>query len=480
MISRKINIDDLIEIVAKGGKVKTGIDVYDTTGILLLERDILVDKIKVLQILKQNGINSVPMSTGGNSGIWDANGNALHFDAADTKSSIVDIEAANSNTLSGKKKGEIEQRLYQIEELKKIALEKYSESKAKIKEVLDNIKRTGGEFDYDDVETQVSDLVEFLTVTDNSFSYLTKEIFSYDDYLYNHSVNVCAIGTAIINKFNSSFSLLINEHLNTGTSSQPELFGTKNDSKKNPYKCFMKNELIDISTGFFLHDLGKVLVPDAVLNKSGRLSNAEFELVKKHSFEFGPKILEKNKLKNSMIKNIIQYHHVALYENEERCYPLDIRPEDVPIYVKICKFADMYDAMTSKRCYKEAFNQIGVVTDIFRKYAGKDILLQYILYAFVKSIGIYPPGSIIFLRNGQMAYVLESEGPIVIPFTDSNGNRLTGKPDPLDIGADEFDEALKPDGRRSIKTPLEVYDLLPSYLRESADKAARRDGKKNR
>ena len=465
MVSNRINIDDLIEIIAKGGKVKTGIDVYDKTGILLLDRDILVDKIKILEIIKKNGIDSVPLSFGADSGIWDANGNLL-----DVGSDNFDItgKSKKQDSLPDMALNGIRKRLYEIEELKKIALRKYNESKVKIKAVFDNIRETNGEFDYGEVESQVSDLVGFLTVTDNSFSYLTKEIFTYDDYLYNHSVNVCAIGMTIANKFNSSFSSLVNDHLNTGIHNQPDLFKENNGAKKTTYKLFMENELLDISTGFFLHDIGKVMVPDKVLNKIGRLTNTEFELVKKHSFEFGVKILEKNKLKNSMVTNIVGYHHAKLYEEEERCYPVDKSPYKVPIYTKICKFADMYDAMTSKRCYKDAFNQISVVTDIFRKYAGKDILLQYILHAFVKTIGIYPSGSIIFLRNGQMAYILESKGPIVIPFTDSNGNRLSRKPDPIDIGEPDIDELLKPDSRRSVKTPLEVYDMLPSYLQGPA------------
>ncbi len=468
MVNNRIGIDDLIAIVAKGGKVKTGIDVYDKTGILLLERDILVDKIKILQIIKDNGIESLPLSAGGDSGIWDADGKLISTGSKESAVSGENGEAQISKPFTGIKTGEIEKRLYEIEELKKIAREKYNESKDKIKEVLDDIRATGGEFDYNDVATQVSDLVEFLSITDNSFAYLTKEILSYDDYLYNHSVNVCAIGTAIINKFNSSFSSLINDHLNAGAQNQSDSF----KSKTNSYKCFMKDELIDISTGFFLHDLGKVMVPDKVLNKTGKLTNEEFEIVKQHSFEFGPTIMEKNRIRNSIVSNIVKNHHARLYEQEERCYPMDTIPDDIPIYVKICKFADIYDAMTSKRCYKEAFNQISVVTDIFRKYAGKDILLQHILYSFVKSIGIYPPGSIIFLRNGQMAYVLESEGPIVIPFTDSNGNRLREKSDPVDINSPDLDELLKPDGRRSVKTPLEVYDLLPAYLKGPGEKTA--------
>lgn len=468
MVSKRINIDDLIEIVSNGGKVKTGIDVFDQEGVLLLDRDVLVDKINVLERIKQNGITSVPLSSGVDSGIWDADGNLIG------KGSDISVDIAEKSKipLTGTAANGIKKRLYEIEEIKKAALKKYNESKVKIKKVLGDIRKTGGEFDYGEVESQVSDLVEFLTVTDNSFSYLTKEIFTYDDYLYNHSVNVCAIGTAIANKFNSSFSSMINEYLSTGIHNQPDMF-KNNDSKNKPhYKLFMEDELLDISTGFFLHDIGKIMVPDKVLNKKGRLTSIEFELVKKHSFEFGTEILEKNKLKNSIIRNIVKLHHARLYEEEERCYPMDQALDSIPMYAKICKLADIYDAMTSTRCYKEAFNQISVVTDIFRQYAGKDILLQYILYAFVKSIGIYPPGSIIFLRNGQMAYVLESKGPIVIPFTDSNGNRLSIKPDPLDIGAPDLDKALKPDSRRSVKSPLDIYDLLPSYLQDPAKQAA--------
>ncbi|MCK5100154.1 MAG: HD domain-containing protein, partial [Desulfobacteraceae bacterium] len=238
------------------------------------------------------------------------------------------------------------------------------------------------------------------------------------------------------------------------------------------FRLFQKDDLSDISLGLFLHDIGKVMVSENILNKKGKLTEEEFEEVKKHSYEYGIFILEENKLKNSYLKNIIQYHHGPLFEDEERCYPGGIKFHEIPIYVKICKLADIFDAMTSKRCYKEAFNQINVVTDLFRTYAQKDRLLQLILHSFVKSIGIYPPGSIVYLKNGQLAYVLHSEGPLLLPFTDTNQTTLKRKADPVDAGSQYTDKTLQVDADRSVKNPTDVYDLLPSYLRTIISKTA--------
>jgi len=122
--------------------------------------------------------------------------------------------------------------------------------------------------------------------------------------------------------------------------------------------------------------------------------------------------------------------------------------------------------MTSKRCYKDAFNPINVVTNIFRVYANKDPFLQVILHSFVKIIGIYPPGSILSLRNGQMGYVLLSNGPVILPFTDTKGQPLPNKPDPIDLGNINIVETpqMQIDKRKPFKAPAEVLDLLPSYI----------------
>ena len=478
--SSRLSIDDLIQIVSNGGRVKTGIDVYNAKGTLLLDRDYLVETTKILNVIKDNGVNSITVNSSENSGIWDKNGNHIGFDPGGALTSDgllsedkVQQETRQEPSLSfDPSAGEIEKKLYEIEEIKKTAEVKYAEAKENVKKVLSDIRETGGKFDYTEVENNVSDLVSFLTETDNAFSFLTKELFSYDDYLYNHSVNVCAIGTAILNRFNKNFSNLINDFLRAGNQKALASFPRANDLTTDCFTLFQKDDLSDISLGFFLHDIGKVMVSDTILNKQGKLTQKEFEEVKKHSFEYGAFILEENKLKNSYLKNIIKYHHGPLFEYEERCYPEGVEFNDIPIYVKICKLADIFDAMTSKRCYKEAFNQINVVTDLFRTYAQKNRLLQLILHSFVKSIGIYPPGSIVYLKSGQLAYVLHSEGPILLPFTDSAQITLKKQPDPIDTARRDTNKLNQVDANRSVKTPTDVYDLLPSYLKKVISKTA--------
>ncbi len=496
----RISIDNMIEIVRDGGSIKTAFDVYDSKGTLLLEKDVLVDNIKVLMVLKENGINTMPVNQDMDGGFWDKDGNAIKLDddgliefdepseeeiekrnvadpSATSELSQDDIDSLFEDDgvttdlekqavlSAGTASNEIENRLVEIEEIKKQATEKYNGAKKSIKKVLNDIKNTGGDFDFDEVENNVSELVDFLVVADNPFSYLTQEIFSYDDYLYNHSINVCAIGTAVVNLFNLHFSNFVDD-LIKGEVSQTASVKKKIKKSGSSYTCYYEDELSDIALGFFLHDIGKVLVDGKVLNKAGRLTEEEFGIVRKHSFEYGMSLMDQNHLKNSVVRNIIKYHHAPLFESEERCYPLDKKYTDIPIYVRICKLADIYDAMTSIRCYKDAINPIMVVTRLFRTYAKKDTMLQHVLHAFVKSIGIYPPGSIVYLANGQMAYVLESSGPIVIPFTDNKGNTLQKKPDPIRISVTETKQRIMVDNNRSVKTPKEVYDQLPSYIKQ--------------
>lgn len=479
MVHSRIGIDNLIEIVAEGGSVRTGIDVYNAKGVLLLEKDVLVESIKTLEIIKAKGVRSLPLSPENYGGIWDVDGNYLKID-----SDGITIQKRNfrkkDKPFKGKgdnssrtftPSGELEKRLKSIEEIKKAAAEKYDNAKQCVKQTLDEIKRTRGEFDYDDVESHVSELVAFLATVENPFAYLTKEILTYDNVLYSHAVNVCAIGTAVLNRFNSSFSSMVNKHIEVTLATTDEPLPSSMDTSSGSYAYYLKDDIIDISTGFFLHDIGKTLIPDSVLNKKSKLTEMEFEMIKKHSYGLGVQILEKNRLKNRAVINIVGLHHAELFEGETQCYPENIKSDEIPLSVKICKLADMYEAMTSRTCYREAFNPINVVTDIFRKYAKKDKMLQFVLHAFVKSIGIYPTGSVIYLKNGQMAYILDSAGPLVLPFTDSNGETLSpggGYPQPLDLSDNNTAAELKADSTRSIKSPLDVYDLLPSWLKSQA------------
>jgi hypothetical protein len=105
------------------------------------------------------------------------------------------------------------------------------------------------------------------------------------------------------------------------------------------------------------------------------------------------------------------------------------------------------------------------MSEIFNKYANKDKVLQLMLYSFINVVGICPPGSIVFLSNGQLAYVLDGKGPLVIPFTDTEGSTLTTKPDPVDLGDKKTSGELAIDKRVPIVFPVEMYNKLPTYLK---------------
>jgi len=421
-----LNIDSLIEVVRKGGAVRTGVDVYNRDNVLLLEKTVLVKNIKPLLIIQEKGISLVPIDTENEGGLWDHKGRSILPKAPPPKPAAITS---------------VKERVKHITHIKREAAEKYQIAKKNIKKVIDDIKRTGGEFDQEVVEETVTDLFGFITRNESAFFYLTREIFSYDDYLYHHSINVCTIGTAIMKK-------------------AVTMFGDR-------IRSYSSQDLQDISTGFFLHDVGKVLLPDTTLNKPGRLTTDEFELVKGHSFKYGTEVLKKNGIHNRFIRDIVRYHHGPLFDGEDRCYPPVRSAIDLPTHVRIGKLADLYDAMTSKRCYKEAFNPVSVVTSIVRGYAGKEEDLQLLLHAFVKSIGIYPPGSVVHLMDNRLAYILDSQGPIVLPFTNEQGEPIPKQPDPVDLA----DEGLKTAGwkvndERPLVSPIDAYHLFPEYLKQ--------------
>ncbi len=456
MVKAKINIDSLIDIVKNGGIIKTGVDIYNKQGLLLLEKNVPVNNVKPLLVIKKCGITDLPINLSGEGGLWDQSGNPISFELTDETE---DAEGRDGGV------SDVEKRLHKITELRKLATEKYQSAKNNIKKVLSDIQDTGGEFDYQEVEETVSELIDFISLEETAFSYLTREIFSYDDYLYNHSVNVCTIGTVVLKRFNTHFGSMIGNQL----AGFPEVFNDETEKKMDTFIFYQPEEIQEMALGYFLHDVGKVLIPDKILNKKGKLTDEEFEIVKQHSYVKGIEILKKNRIEyNLYIKNIVKYHHSNIYKGEERCYPHDKSYEEIPPYVKICKLSDIYDAMTSKRSYKEALSPISVVTDIFRNYAEKDGLLQFVLHSFVKTIGIFPPGSVTRMINGQMIYILDSDGPIVIPFTDTTGKPLSHHPEPFNLKDEEqHDESMRIDRRESLISPVEAYKILPDYLKES-------------
>ncbi len=119
-----------------------------------------------------------------------------------------------------------------------------------------------------------------------------------------------------------------------------------------------------INIGAKLHDIGKIGIPDAVLQKPGRLTPEEFELIKQHP-QIGKRILERVGRFESYL-SIVELHH----ENHDGTgYPFGLKDERIPLEARIVHVADVYDAITSNRSYRNAM-PISQVLDIFESGAG--------------------------------------------------------------------------------------------------------------
>lgn len=135
----------------------------------------------------------------------------------------------------------------------------------------------------------------------------------------------------------------------------------KNLMDKGKYKETIINDfIIDIYKFSPLHDIGKVAIPDSILLKPGKLTKEEFEIMKTHT-TIGANILKN--ASEGLIKKGINFFGMAIdiaaYHHEKfdgTGYPLGIKGQDIPISARIVAVADVLDALSSKRVYKEAYN----------------------------------------------------------------------------------------------------------------------------
>lgn len=142
---------------------------------------------------------------------------------------------------------------------------------------------------------------------------------------------------------------------------------TKNHSDRVSYYSVMigkqlglnENDLEILKQGALFHDIGKIGIPDAILQKPGKLTDEEYDDIKNHP-SIGAKILAPAKIFSDLVPMVL--HHHERYDGKG--YPVGLSGEDIPIMARIVCVADSFDAMTSDRSYRPRFKVIAALEEI--------------------------------------------------------------------------------------------------------------------
>jgi HD-GYP domain-containing protein (c-di-GMP phosphodiesterase class II) len=195
---------------------------------------------------------------------------------------------------------------------------------------------------------------------------ILSDVFIYDNYIFSHSLNVTVYTLGLALELN-----------------------------------FTEKQTMEIGLGAILHDVGKMLTPTDILNKPGRLTSEEFEIVKMHTTD-GFKLLKDLPNISLLVAHCAFQHHERLNGTG---YPRGLTEAEIHLYAKIIGVCDVFDAVTSNRVYRKAM----------LPHEGLDLLYSGVgtLYsedmirAFQKTIAIYPDGLMIGLSDGRKGVVVK-------------------------------------------------------------------------
>ena len=181
------------------------------------------------------------------------------------------------------------------------------------------------------------------------------------------------------------------------------------------------NTLHQLITGALLHDIGKILVPDEILHKRGKLTDAEWVEMKRH-VTYGEKILLKSEGISEIALAICGQHHERL---DGAGYPRAKKDSDINIYGRLAAIVDVYDAITASRVYHDGLTPFVAMKRLVKW--SNNHLDKTLVYHFIRCMSVYPVGTLVELNNGKLGVVIETktntpDSPVVRVFYNARHN----------------------------------------------------------
>lgn len=156
----------------------------------------------------------------------------------------------------------------------------------------------------------------------------------------------------------------------------------------------------DAGMAGLLHDLGKAAIPQQILNKPGKLSDDEFTVVKSHPVK-GYETLLASGVENERVLDVCRHHHEKM---DGSGYPDKLNADSISLIARMSAVCDVYDAITSNRPYKAGWDPAESVS---RMASWQGHFDPVVLQTFIKTIGIYPTGSLVRMASGKLGIVVE-------------------------------------------------------------------------
>lgn len=225
--------------------------------------------------------------------------------------------------------------------------------------------RMGNAIDINAADELVSEMTESILRHPSALLSLVR-LKNADEYTYMHSVAVCALMIALARQLQLDDDLV------------------------------QKAGLAGL-----MHDVGKMMIDDAILNKPGRLTDEEFATVCLHPVHGAKVLLASDTVVCAQVYDVCLHHHEK-YDGSG--YPKQLKGEKISLFARMAAVCDVYDAITSDRPYKKGW---GPAESLQRMAQWQGHFDQKVFQAFVRTMGIYPVGSLVKLTSGRLGVVAE-------------------------------------------------------------------------